>query len=145
MTFGRRQRIGWPSLVGRAVEQSPPRGESRERRGSPQAQQTYRRGRGNIGAAEENAGPLAAVSIETAFPQQTQSLLVRISDDEHERGEGYAAGEDGRGEVWEEVHEVLANLMLALVIVHVAGVALASFVHHENLAKAMVTGRKRAP
>lgn len=42
----------------------------------------------------------------------------------------------------EELHEIAANVMLAVIGVHVAGVLLSSVLHHENLMASMITGRK---
>ena len=47
-------------------------------------------------------------------------------------------------EMMQAVHEAFANLILVLVAFHVGGVILESRRHGENLALAMVTGRKRS-
>ena len=56
---------------------------------------------------------------------------------------GWAIYNDVGGGWLEEVHEVVANLMLAIVGVHVAGVLVSSRLHRENLIGAMIDGRKR--
>ena len=78
------------------------------------------------------------------LPEMPQIVAPAWADEDGEYGEYGERGEGGE-EMLEEVHETFANLMLFLIAVHVAGVVLASVRHHENLARAMVTGDKRAP
>ncbi len=67
--------------------------------------------------ADQGAGPLAAWM--TGFGEQGEDVL-------------------------EGAHEFFANLTLILVIAHVAGVAVSSWLHRENLPRSMVTGYKQA-
>lgn len=57
---------------------------------------------------------------------------------------GYATFNEIGGRGMEDVHEALANALLAVVCVHVGGVIVSSVLHRENLVRAMLTGYKHA-
>lgn len=88
---------------------------------------------GLMAYGEQGKGPLAAVLVADANVNGNEA--------------GHRALAETRGEQTEsairEVHGLIANITLALVVAHIFGVAVASFVHRENLVLAMITGRKR--
>jgi cytochrome b len=76
------------------------------------------------------AGALAIVAL------LSLGLLVSLT--------GWLTLHEMVGEWAEEVHEVLANFMLVIVVVHIVAVVGGSFLQKENLVKAMITGKKTA-
>lgn len=55
---------------------------------------------------------------------------------------GWAVYNDLGPQWLEDLHELAGNTMLAVVVVHLFGVLSASWLHHENLVRSMVTGFK---
>ena len=56
---------------------------------------------------------------------------------------GWAHYNDVFGGWTEDAHDALAHVLMALVVVHVAAVVLASRLHRENLVASMISGRKQ--
>jgi len=86
------------------------------------------RGRPEHHTGHNPAGALAIVGL------LALAALVTFS--------GWATYQEVWGEWTEDLHEGAANAMMALVLVHVAGVVVSSWMHRENLVAGMVSGRK---
>ena len=84
---------------------------------------------GLIAYGEEGKGPLAVVMVTDANEAGSRALAER-------RG-GETESTIG------ELHGLMANITVALVVAHIFGVVIASVMHKENLVLAMITGRKR--
>lgn len=91
-------------------------------------------------AIEEGMGPLAGDIPELAII----GTAYADSDSDSDEREGDSESEDSSEEFWEEIHEASSNLMLLLILLHVAGVFVTGRLHNENLVKAMVTGKKNS-
>ncbi len=83
-------------------------------------------------AVEEGKGPLAGV------PQ-----IHLISAAYAHEGHDHKGKEEGEGdEFWKEIHEFSVNLMVLLILLHIAGVVMSSKLHNESLVKSMLSGFK---
>jgi cytochrome b len=89
-------------------------------------------------AVEDNAGPLAGIVTEQTFAPLASAFGEEEEEEEH-GGKEESSSED----LLEDVHKAFVYITLALIGLHLAGVVASSFAHKENLARAMVTGRKR--
>ena len=86
------------------------------------------------GLGMSGLSPFAQADLEAAVAEGDWSVLVEEDGD--------AEGESPYGDVLEEVHEVAANLILILAVLHVAGVAVESRALRRNLLAPMLITRR---
>jgi cytochrome b len=96
-------------------------------------------------AIRDGRGPLAALPDSPAVASASVQVVAPAAaqDDEASAEERERSERSGGGRAWGEVHETLASLVMALVVLHLAGVLLACLAHRENLVRAMWDGKKR--
>lgn len=87
-------------------------------------------------------GPLADEGISIV-------RLTYADEDKHDDNDDHQTYRKGhkeknpKYEFWKEIHESMTGFMIFLIIVHISGVIVSSWVHKENLILAMITGRKK--
>jgi cytochrome b len=90
---------------------------------------------GVVAYGERGKGPLpadGAVFATVAHAEENEGV-----------GGGEAGGAMGGKSIVGEVRGALANITLALVVLHLLNVGLASYAHRENLVPAILTSKKR--
>lgn len=86
------------------------------------------------GLGMSGLSPFAQADLEAAVADGDWSVLVEE--------DGEAEGESPYGDVLKEVHEVAANLIVILALLHVAGVAVESRAMRRNLVAPMLIARR---
>jgi cytochrome b len=78
-------------------------------------------------------------------PAGALAIVAMLALTAFSAGSGWMVYNEFGPELLEELHELSGNGLMAVVVVHVFGVIVASRLHHENLVRAMVTGWKHGP
>ena len=85
--------------------------------------------------------------VGTAYADDDKNERHKGKHERRERRERRERHNDGESDdesdsVWSDIHEISAQFMLILIFLHIAGVAVSSKVHNENLVKGIITGKK---
>lgn len=89
------------------------------------------------------AGGLMILALMALLLAQVGTGIVMLAADEGAGPlAGWVAPSEGLAESLEEVHEILANGLVTLVVLHIVGVIVGSLRHRENLVRAMIHGYK---
>ncbi len=100
-------------------------------------------------AAKEDKGPFAntlnrsleLVSLELA----PLGIISTAEASGKKRRRGKDKDDDTDEDFWEDVHESAVSVLIVLIVLHLAGVIVSSYLHREALIKAMLTGYKSSP
>ncbi|WP_295750033.1 cytochrome b/b6 domain-containing protein [Undibacterium sp.] len=90
---------------------------------------SHLRGQAQQHVGHNPAGALAIIAI------LLSTVIIVVS--------GYLTYQEIGGEWLSEVHEVMASLLMAIVVLHIAAVVATSVIQKENLVRAMLTGKKK--
>ena len=93
---------------------------------------------------------LKTLAIEGKGPLSTTVIsILRVAyadedehDDDHTYRDGHRQNEQ-KDDFWEDIHELMTSFMIFLIVVHVGGVIVSSWIHKENLIMGMITGIKK--
>ena len=88
----------------------------------------------------EGKGPLANSGI-SIF-----RFAYADEDENHDDDQTNKTGHHNKNqneEFWEEIHESMTSFMIFLIITHLVGVIVSSWIHKENLILTMINGRKK--
>jgi cytochrome b len=86
-------------------------------------------GNQHAGLGHNPAGALAMISLMVLV------LLIGLT--------GYWSIKEFLGDLMSGAHETIANIALAVVVIHIAAAIIMSFMQKENLIRSMVTGKKQ--
>lgn len=92
-------------------------------------------------AVEKNAGPLANLTTKGETTPALSIISIAQADEDKSESESTMVNKEDE-DYWEGLHEIFVNFTLLLVVLHISGVLLSSYIDKENLIKAMITGRK---